>query len=82
MVTNDCMAKGCERSARAKGLCMSHYQQQRRGQTLGPLRQYNNDMHRDENGRGCTKCGEDKSWSEFHDRTKSKCKACTASTKQ
>lgn len=36
--TKICSSEDCERPARARGLCAGHYQQQRKGQELRPLR--------------------------------------------
>ena len=33
-----CTYPGCDRGAAASGLCSGHYQQQRRGRALSPLR--------------------------------------------
>ena len=39
--TNTCSVSGCGRKVRARGLCDSHYQRQRRGQPVAvPLRAY------------------------------------------
>lgn len=78
MVTKkQCAFDGCDRPAVAKGLCQPHYHQQMRGVELKPLRAYNKGLHKDENGRVCSKCSLYKTWTNFYNETRSQCKPCT-----
>ncbi|WDS61321.1 HNH endonuclease [Satellite phage MiniFlayer] len=61
-----CAFGACERTAVTKGLCSGHYQQQRRGVELTPLRVF---TKRDSNGKVCTKCSEYKKYEEFYKNT-------------
>ncbi|MFF3164089.1 hypothetical protein [Streptomyces sp. NPDC003273] len=75
-----CSFKGCTRKLLCKGLCLGHYTQQRRGQTLRPLAFSAEHAKRDENGTVCKKCNEYKPHEEFYDRagggSYSVCKDC------
>jgi hypothetical protein len=72
-----CAFETCEREAVTKGLCSGHYQQQRRGAELKPLRVF---TKRDENGKVCTKCSEYKKYAEFYKNTNgvwfAECRGC------
>ena len=75
---NPCTFEGCENRAKARGLCVGHYGQWKKGKPLTPLRQFN----RVRDGRKrCPRCHEDLPLEAFGRKLNIQtwlCKPCTA----
>lgn len=75
-MTTECQYEPCDRDVIAKGLCMTHYQQRRRGKELAPIQE----PRRKPNESYCLTCDTQKAREDFYirpnGRLQNECKAC------